>query len=161
MSVATRRFVLAILLGGLIAGSLDIFAAALIYHAPPGKVLQSIASGLLGRAAFRGGAYTAWLGLILQWLMSLIIAAIYVAASRRLPVLVHRWPVWGFVYGLVVFAVMNYLVVPLSAARPGFSLPHFTPRLLVENLLAMIVFGEIIAAFARHYRIGAHANRTG
>jgi uncharacterized membrane protein YGL010W len=63
-----------------------------------------------------------------------------------------RRPWWsGLAYGVVVFLVMNYIVVPLSAAGP--KAPQFTPMLLIWNLLAMLVFGWIIA-FAAHRWLG-------
>src|SRR5580693_459172 len=75
MSISTPA---AILLGGLIAGTLDIGAAALINGRNPLVILLVIASGLLGKASFQGGLPAAILGLVLQWLMSLLISAIFV-----------------------------------------------------------------------------------
>ncbi|TMH36972.1 MAG: hypothetical protein E6H66_03940 [Betaproteobacteria bacterium] len=64
----------AILLGGFIAGTIDIGAAALINWVSPILILHFIAGGLLGKAALGGGTPVALLGLLLQWAMSLIIA---------------------------------------------------------------------------------------
>jgi uncharacterized membrane protein YagU involved in acid resistance len=138
----------AILYGGLIAGTLDIGAAALINMISPVVILKAIASGVLGKPAFAGGASVALLGLVLQWVMSLLIAAIFVFAARRLPRLVLHWPTWGVAYGVVVFFVMNYVVRPLSAAWPK---THFTPAGFVENMLAMLLFGLIVAYCARAF----------
>ena len=85
----------AILAGGFIAGTIDIGAAVALYHIGPITILQAIASGLLGKASYAGGLNTALFGLVLQWAMSLIIAAIYVLAANRLPVLRRRWLVMG------------------------------------------------------------------
>jgi hypothetical protein len=63
----------AILAGGFIAGTIDIGAAVALYHIGPITILQAIASGLLGKAAYSGGLNTVVLGLVLQWVMSLII----------------------------------------------------------------------------------------
>lgn len=136
---------LAVLYGGFVAGSLDVLAAALINRVDPLVILRAIASGLLGRAAFQGGLPVAALGLLLQWAMSLLIAAIFVVAARRMAWLGRRWIAAGLLYGVVVFVVMEYVVVPLSAAAK----PHFTALSLVENLLAMGLFGLIVAFFAR------------
>ena len=103
--------------GGLIAGTLDIFVASAINHVGPGVILQAIASGLLGKASFHE-AGTVLLGLGLQWTMSLIIAAIYGLASLRLPALARQPVRFGFLFGVGVFIVMNFVVVPLSAAYP-------------------------------------------
>jgi hypothetical protein len=80
----------AIILGGLIAGTLDI-ADALIFHAArgvaPWRIPQAIASGLLGRQAFDGGAWTATLGLGLHFFIAASAAAVCNLASLRLPLL--------------------------------------------------------------------------
>jgi hypothetical protein len=108
----------AILLGGLIAGTLDILYA-IGYSAwrgtPPTTLLQFVASGLLGQASFEGGATTAALGLLLHYLMMLLIAAIFYVISRRLTFLVDKPFVWGPVYGFLVYWVMNLVVMQLSA----------------------------------------------
>jgi|SRR5471030_3228715 len=136
----------AIILGGLIAGSIDIGAAALINWLSPVFILQVVAGGLLGRGSISGGMHTAALGLFLQWAMSLLIAAIYVIASEIFPALKRHWIAGGLVYGLGIFAVMNYVVFPLSAYR---RFPHFTLLSAGENLLAMLLFGFLVAFFAR------------
>jgi uncharacterized membrane protein YagU involved in acid resistance len=138
----------AVLYGGFVAGTLDIGAAALINMISPIVILKAIASGVLGKPAFAGGASVAVLGLVLQWAMSLLIAAIFVFAARRLPRLVLHWPTWGVAYGVVVFFVMNYVVRPLSAAWPK---THFTPAGFVENMLAMLLFGLIVAYCAHAF----------
>lgn len=147
----------AILYGGLTAGTIDIGSACVINLLSPIVICHAIASGLLGSQSFRGGAASAVLGLFLQWGMALIIAAVYVAAARLLPWLGRRWVAGGLLYGIVVFAVMNYLVVPLSAAAPPhyFTVQHLLHRFpadkFVENLLAMFLFGLIVAFFAQRF----------
>ena len=81
-----------ILLGGTLAGVLDILAAFLMSwpRVPPVRVLQYIASGALGPAAFRGGAATAAAGLAFHFVIAFGAAAAYVAASRRWPLLLTR-----------------------------------------------------------------------
>jgi uncharacterized membrane protein YagU involved in acid resistance len=135
----------AILLSGLIAGTLDIGAAALINGRSPLVILLVIASGLLGKASFKGGLPAAVLGLALQWLISLIIAAIYVLVSNRIPELKRHWIAGGLAYGVGIFVLMNYVVVPLS--RIG-RIPQFTAWTFGGNTLAMLGFGLLIAFFA-------------
>ena len=140
----------AIFAGGLIAGSVDILAAALINWINPVLILHSIASGVLGRASFSGGAASAVLGLLLQWFMGLLIATIFVLAAARIAWLRRHWINAGIAYGAVIFFVMNYVVVPLSAAP--FRGHHFGVQKFVENLVAMILFGLIVAFCARERR---------
>jgi uncharacterized membrane protein YagU involved in acid resistance len=136
----------AILLGGLITGTLDIGAAALINGRSPLVILMVIASGLLGKGSFQGGLPAVLLGLVLQWLMSLVIAAIYVLASNRIPELKLHWIAGGLAYGVGIFVVMNYVVVPLSEIG---RMPQFTAWTFGGNALAMLAFGLLIAFFAR------------
>lgn len=148
MNNNTRQLLIAVLLGGFIAGSADIFAAALIYHANPVLILHAIASGLLGKAAFQGGASVAVLGLVLQWVMSWLIAACYVIAAARITWMNRNWFYAGLCYGVVIYIVMNYVVRPLSAAWPPANF-HFDPVKFSENMLAMLLFGLIIAITTR------------
>jgi hypothetical protein len=136
----------AIILGGLIAGTLDIGAAALINSVSPFRILQFIAGGLLGKAALEGSAVVEMLGLVLQWAMSLLIAAVYVASCRWQPVLGRRWIAGALAYGMIIFFVMNYAVVPASAWARW---PHFTVERFAENMVAMLLFGLIVAFFAQ------------
>ena len=139
----------AILWGGFVAGTLDIGAAAIITQLSPVFIMKIVAGGLLGRSAFDGDASIAALGMLLQWAMSIVIAAIFVIAARNLPGLIRRWIVSGIAYGVVVYFVMNYVVVPLSAIGKGF--PAFDLYKFSANMLAMLVFGLIVAFFAQRF----------
>jgi hypothetical protein len=62
---------------------------------------------------------TAALGLVLHLIIATTMAVAYAAAARRWPVLIdHPWRC-GTAYGLILYAVMNHVVVPLSAASAG------------------------------------------
>jgi uncharacterized membrane protein YagU involved in acid resistance len=136
----------AIFLGGIIAGTIDIGAASLISGRSPAFIMQAIAGGLLGKATFNGGVATVILGAALQEVMGVLIAAIYVVLLKTVAGLRRRWVTSGLVYGVIVYFVMNYVVVPLSAWKLP---PHFTPLKFAENMAAMLLFGLIIAFFSR------------
>jgi hypothetical protein len=128
----------AALWGGAVAGVLDLAAAMVLYGlrgARPMRVLQAIASGLLGAAAFRGGTATAALGCALHFLIALVAAAVYVGASRGLPVLIRRPVLSGLFYGVVVYFVMNWIVVPLSAIPRSPFRPGMAATLVVIHML--------------------------
>ena len=143
--------------GGLLAGSVDIGAAALINMASPLRMLLAIASGLLGKAAFHGADGVMLLGLVLQWGMSVIIAAVYSLAAYRFPGLARRWVLGGALYGVIVFLVMNFVVVPLSAAPFRLGL---TAAKIIPNLVAMLVFGWIVAFMANRFLVGTSPSRV-
>lgn len=140
----------AILVGGGIAGTLDILYA-IIFSSFRGvaaqTIMQSVASGLLGKAAYEGGAGTASLGLVLHFSMALLIAAIFWFASRRLSFMTRHAVASGFAYGVCVYVVMNFVVIPLSAFPTQMT---FTPVRVAINLVAhMILFGLPIALATR------------
>jgi hypothetical protein len=118
-----RRALPWIVAGGLLAGALDITFAcgywAIARDVPPERILQSVASGVLGKASFQGGWTTGLLGLALHFFITLGMAAVYCVAALRLAPLWQRPFALGAAYGLALFAAMNYVVVPLSNAGGG------------------------------------------
>lgn len=140
----------AVALGGLVAGTLDILYAFVFWHfrdVSPAAILRSVASGVLGEAAYEGGAPAAALGLGLHFLIALGWAALFYAAARRFPTLARHAVVAGMLYGVVVYALMNYVVVPLSASP---LTPSHDPVVIVGGLLAHVfLIGLPIALIAR------------
>lgn len=106
--------------GTLAAGTADLAFAWSFWAAKAGvsmqRILQSISRGLLGKSSFDGGVATAALGALLHYAIIAAMIATYYAASRRLPVLARSWVTFGSLYGLALYAVMTYVVVPLSRA---------------------------------------------
>lgn len=139
-----------ILAGGLLAGTLDLVFAmafwALKADVPALEVLQRVASGLLGPAAFHGGLSTAGLGLALHYGIALTMAIVYFLAVRRLPALWQRPVRSGSVYGLALYVVMNQVVVPLSAAAPGSTDPTWIASSVAVHV---VLIGIPIAVFVR------------
>lgn len=106
------------LLAWLLAGTLDITTAILYYTGPSAsraaRLLQGIASGVLGARAFTGGTGTALLGLALHYFIALIWTLVLVVAFRRITALRRHLVLTGIVYGVIVWFVMNVVVLPLS-----------------------------------------------
>jgi hypothetical protein len=132
----------AAVLAGLLAGVIDIGVAALINRISPALILQAVASGLLGLAAYKV-QWAIVLGLTLQIAMSVLIAAIYAGAAGRVTALAERPLAAGLGYGAIVFFVMNFIVVPLSAFAPRPA--HVTLSWLAFNFGAMLLFGVLVA----------------
>jgi hypothetical protein len=114
----------------------------------PIRIFQSIASGLLGREAFSGGPGAALLGVALHFFIAFGIVTTYFVASRALPALVRRPVLFGPLYGVAVYAVMNYVVIPLSAVAPRSGLPP-GPVLANGLLIHLLGVGLPTALFAR------------
>jgi hypothetical protein len=145
----------AIAVGGLIAGALDItdaFVANQILSASPSpvRVLQGIASGLLGPGSFEGGWATAAIGLACHFTIALGAATVYVLASRHLPVLVRRPIVCGLLFGIAVFLFMQNVVLPLSLIQMR-TTPTPWPQLANQLLIHSLGVGLPIALAARKW----------
>src|SRR3954449_12895103 len=111
-SLRSRRAVLAITVGGMVAGTLDLLQACISFG---WDIPLAIAGGLLGKKAFDGGAGTYILGVGLHYFIALSAAAIYYAASRRLTFLRESWLICGLFFGAAVDDFMRLIVLPLSA----------------------------------------------
>jgi hypothetical protein len=134
---------IAILLAGLAGGAADILTAFVIYRpASPTVILQSVASGWLGKASFKGGLPTAALGLVSHFAIAIVLAAIFVLAAGQAPVLLKKPLISGLVFGVCVYGIMNAIVVPLSQA-PERHAP--TAVMIGLGLLAHALFGLALA----------------
>jgi uncharacterized membrane protein YagU involved in acid resistance len=136
----------AVLLAWLVAGTLDITAALTYYPLTvgvrPERILQGIASGVLGSRVFDGGARAAVLGLLFHYMIALVWTVLFFLAARRVKVLTrHAVPV-GLAYGVVVWAVMNLIVLPLSHVRRG---PFDPKQAVIAAVILMVCIGLPIA----------------
>ena len=151
-TAAARPSLIKVIAGaGLLVGTLDILDAIIFYGlrgVPATRILQGIAFGLIGRTAYSQGMRSAALGLLLHFFIATTWAAIYLLASRRLPLSHHPW-IYGILYGILIYIVMNYVVLPFThiGLRP---LPPLIP--LINGVSALIVcIGLPLAFIARRY----------
>jgi uncharacterized membrane protein YagU involved in acid resistance len=139
--------------GGLIAGTLDLTGACvaswLRAGVPPARVMQSVASGLLGQASYEGGTKTAALGVVVHYFIATVWTTVFYLASRKLRWLVDRPVTWGLVYGVIVYAFMNFVVLPLSAF-PQRTPPRLSGR-IIGLLIIMFCIGLPISLIVRRF----------
>jgi len=145
------RLVDVVLTGGLAAGLLDIINAVTFWFlyngASPVRILQAIAAGVQGQAAFAGGTASAALGLFLHFVIACGMAAVYWLSCLRWPALLDRPVLAGVGYGVLAYLVMNYVIVPLSRATPpSFLLPWF-----IDSVLAHVVLVGLLLAFVARW----------
>lgn len=142
-----------ILVGGLIAGTLDMTAACiqawLRAGVTPLQVARFIASGALGPSAVSGGGKTAALGLVFHYLIATTATAVYYFASRKLRFLVERPISMGLLYGVFVYLFMNFVVIPLSKIT---SRPTTLSNRAIAALIIMFCIGLPIALIVRRFR---------
>lgn len=158
-SLATREqsTVVRVLMAGALVGILDLLYPIVLYafvldKVPAIRIPQSVASGLLGRAAYQGGASTAALGVLLHFTIACSWAALYLVVSRRWEPL-RRLIVTkagrvkaGIVAGVVIWLAMDFIVLPLSRATPT---PLFSLNFLLQLIWHPVGVGLPIALIVR------------
>jgi hypothetical protein len=153
MSLHVQRPVqwLQVVIGGLIVAAGDIAFATTVWFswdaAGIKKVFQTIAVGVLGKASYDGGLQSALLGAGLHLLMATSFVVIYTLVARRVPALLAKPLVWGPLYGVVLYVVMNFVVMPLSRVGRSPSFEHLDTITL--SVIAHMVFGVVCVLFAR------------
>jgi hypothetical protein len=143
---------LAIGVGGALAGTLDLTQALILFGR---RVPLVIAAGLLGRQAFQGGAGTYILGIVLHFFIAFSATAVFYAASRKLTFMTEHPLVCGLFYGIAVELVMSYVVLPLSAlhARGPYQLHDVLLGLVVHMIVVGLPISFSIWRLARHKEI--------
>jgi hypothetical protein len=146
-------------MGGLVLGTVDLIFAMSFWGisrgVSPVRVLQSVARGVLGTASFEGGAATGLLGAALHYVIALSMAATYYAVSQKQAGLTRRPVACGIAYGVLLYLIMNFVVLPLSAVGP----PRFdnTPWVALSVIMHG-VFGVICAVAAQRANATATAH---
>jgi hypothetical protein len=135
----------------LLVGVLDLSDAFIFYALrgiPPIRILQGIAGGIYGRAALGMGYPAAIIGLLCHFFIAFFATTVFLLASRRLPLGRHPW-LYGSLFGIALYIVMNYVVLPLS--KIGLRPPP--PLVPLINGVAALVFciGIPLAFIARRY----------
>lgn len=143
-----RKALLAIAVGGLVAGAFDLLQACILFG---WDIPLAIAGGLLGPQAFHGGVGTYVLGVFLHFFIALSAASVYYAASRRLVFLRESPLICGLFFGAAVEDVMRFIVLPLSAlhAKGPYDLRDLIQGLLVHMVVIGLPISFSVRRFAR------------
>ena len=108
----------------------------------PSRILKGIASGMLGPDAYDGGAGTAALGLAIHFFIAFSAATVFYLGSRAIAFLTQHPILSGVSYGVVVYLVMYWIVMPLSRYRHR---PFTISSTIIAIVTHMICVGLPIA----------------
>ena len=136
---------------GLVAGTLDI-TENIVFNAfrriTPWRIFQYIASGLLGKRSFQMGWTSVGLGVAIHYAIALAWTAIFYFAATKFVALRRRPILSGLVYGVIVYLVMNFVVLPMTAVPPRPTAVTLVNR--VNAVLAlMFCIGLTVALLVR------------
>ena len=147
--VQDARVLSTIVLAGSAAAAIDLVFAFVFFGigfgVAPMRVMQSIASGLFGSAAFDGGAATAAIGVAAHFFILNVAASFYYVVSRRIAWLNQNALLSGLLFGLAIYVVMTFVVLPLSAIPPR----HSVWTAALGQFLIHPVLGVAIALIVR------------
>lgn len=149
-----------VLKAGAVVAILDGLFAILLYSvivrsttAP--RIFQGIASNLIGKGAFDGGAPTVALGVLLHFTVAYTWTTVYYVALRTFASLrdVISAPAGkafvGVALGATIWLVMDFVVIPLTGGKPA---PPSGWRFSVQLVWHMIAVGPPIVAIVRYRR---------
>lgn len=111
-----------ILLGGFFAGLADFIYPTVKTVLEGGSWMRpwkGVASGVFGKAAHEGGIGMVVIGTALHFFICLAAAALLYFIASRVKWLPRQWIALGILYGIAFLAVMNYVILPLSAIGRG------------------------------------------
>ena len=148
-----RSIIKPIAIATLICGTLDILFAVILTMwrgREPAAMLRFVASGPFPDAT-NWGAAGSLLGLAVHFTLMAIMVAWFMVAARNVPPLTDKPWLAGIIYGLITYAVMNLIIVPLRfpAAWPP------KPMAIATQLFAHIVLVGLPTAYiGRRYLRG-------
>jgi hypothetical protein len=142
-----------VLVAGFAAGTLDALGAIVVYGPVLGKlsigrIFRGIASAAYGHLATQGGMEMAWIGLGFHYLIAVIFAGLYCLIFPNFRFLHHRALVSGFLYGMIIWLVMNLLVLPRTKLPPA---PFSLSGIILSALLLIFLVGLPIALITQRY----------
>jgi len=146
---AVKSLTNTVLKATIITGILDALAAVTVYgifhHYNPLQVYQFVASGLLGSKAYAGGLPAALLGLLIHFGIAFVSSFLFIRFyPGRLLINSGHAVLAGLIYGLVIWAFMNLVVMPFA----GMSFAGFDTVALLAVIWHMLLVGLPIAFIA-------------
>lgn len=152
---ATKKDFKAVLLAGLLAGSLDAAAASIQYIIKtgndPARVFRYIASAVFGQDALSKNLYgmAAW-GLLFHMLIAITFTLFFFLFYRQIKPLINNKYIAGILYGIGVWAVMNLLVVPMAFGK-DISI-KFSDALIAAGILIIAIGLPVSLMADRFYK---------
>ncbi|NOT76362.1 MAG: hypothetical protein HOP08_15645 [Cyclobacteriaceae bacterium] len=142
----------AIIVAGLIAGTLDILSAFTSFYISTGKspviVLNYISSAVFGKEAYSGGGMMSAVGLLFHYIIAFGWTILFFILYPKLSFLRGNKFVVGLAYGVFVWVMMNQVIVPMTQipARP-FNLNGA----ITNAIILMFAIGLPVSILANRY----------
>lgn len=137
----------------LIAGTLDLSMAITVWalvlkKVTAGQILQGIASGVFGQAAFTGGNEMLLYGILFHYIIALCFTVAYFLVFPYIPFLKNQRIISGLLYGIFAWAWMRYVVLPFSNVHQS---PFNLANALISIAILMVCIGLPISLIVSRY----------
>ena len=140
-----------VLLGGLVAGTLDGLAAAVQFYINTGRepwpVFRYIASAAIDKGTLSSTAMTVC-GVLFHYLFAFLFAAFFVLLYNNWKAIRKNVAVSGILYGLFVWVVMNKIVLPASKLAP---IPFDWQKAAIAAAILVCMVGLPVALITKKY----------
>lgn len=137
-----KIFTAQVIKAGLLVGVLDILAALVRQYIKTGKspvgILKFIASGIFGQAAFANGDIMILVGLVLHLGIAMLFTLFFFWLVRKLPFLLTYKVLTGIAYGIFIWCVMQFMVLPLSNTT---KLPFAVKDAIISMSILVVCIG--------------------
>ena len=148
-----KNRVSAILLTGLVAGTMDITAACTQFYLKtqkgPAIVLQYIASGVFGKKAYSGGYAMAGWGLFFHFMIVYGLTIFFFWLYPRVKWIGENKIIAGVLYAVFAWLVTTQVIVRLSKITPQ---PFVFSKVIVAVLILIFCIGLPISLMTnKHY----------
>lgn len=134
---------------GLIIGFMDGLAACINGYFSssimPGRIFQYIASGFYGVQAFSGGFSMIILGILIHFFIAIVVTVIFFLIYNNKFFRREFYLLYGALYGILIWGVMNYVVIPFSAVSPS---DPGTTQIIISVMIHIFIVGIPIGLFA-------------
>lgn len=144
-----KIFTAQVIKAGLLVGGLDILAALVRQYIKTGKspvgVLKFIASGVFGKTAFTSGDIMIFVGFVLHFVIAMLFTLFFFWLVRKLPILLTYKVITGIVYGIFIWCVMQFMVLPLSNTT---KLPFAVKDAIISMSILVVCIGLPLAFIA-------------
>jgi hypothetical protein len=141
-----------IVITGLLAGLLDALAALSFFlirgNSNPAMLFRYIASAVFGQKALKGGAPMVLLGLLFHFMIALAWVGLYFLIYPLIAPLGTGSLVNAAVYGLLIWSIMNFVVLPLSRIIRRSDPPY---AIVIQILILVVTVGLPCAFTAPAY----------
>ena len=153
VTASSRPPIKTILLAWIVAGTLDILGAILVYTVimkkiSAEKLVRGIASGLFKNEAFTGGHEMIFSGVAFHYLIALAFTIFYFIIFPYISFFRTQKILGGLLYGLFVWAVMNLIVLRIVFPTRA---PITLEGAVIGASILMVMIGLTLSYFANKY----------